>query len=61
MRNTKVKMGGSEKKVDRSTYNIPPIKSVIRKFLEISRYSRAKQWQRNVHKKCAAGANLFLY
>ena len=40
---TKVKMSGSEKKVDRTTYNISSIKSVTRKFLEVSRYRRAKQ------------------
>ena len=40
---TKVKMSGSEKKVDRTTYNISSIKSVTREFLEVSRYRRAKQ------------------
>ena len=38
----KVKMSGSEKK----------------KFLEVSRCGRAKEQQRNVHKKCAARAKL---
>ena len=56
---TKVKMSGSEKKVNRTTYNISSIKSVTRKFLEVSRYRRAKQRQRNVQKKCAARAKLF--
>ena len=60
MRNTKVQMDGSEKKSGQEHIQHFPIKRVIRKFLEISRYSRAKQWQRNVHKKCDAGANLFL-
>ena len=56
---TKVKMSGSEKKVNRTTYNISSIKRVTRKFLEVSRCSRAKQRQRNVQKKCAARAKLF--
>ena len=37
---TKVKMSGSEKKVDRNTYNISSIKRLTGKFLEVSRYSR---------------------
>ena len=62
MRNTgghqcKVKMSGSEKKVYEKTY-ISSIKRVTRKFLEVSRRSRAKQRQRNVQKKCAAHAKL---
>ena len=56
---TKVKMSGSEKKVNRTTYNISSIKRVTRKFLEVSRCRRAKQRQRNVQKKCAARAKLF--
>ena len=56
---TKVKMSGSEKKVNRTTYNISSIKSVTRKFLEVSRYRRAKQRQRNVQKSVLARANLF--
>ena len=55
----KVKMSSSEKKVNRNTYNISSIKHVTRKFLEVSRYIRAKQRQRNVHKGCAARAKLF--
>ena len=49
---TKVKMSGNEKKkkVNRNTYNISSIKRVTRKFLEVSRSSRAKQRQRNVQK-----------
>ena len=43
----KVKMSGSEKKVNENTYDI----SSIQKFLEVSRCSRAKQRQRNVQKK----------
>ena len=59
---TKVKMSGSEKKVNRTTYNISSIKSVTRKFLEVSRYRRAKQRQRNVQKKCACTCKVvFLY
>ena len=56
---TRVKMSGSEKKVNGTTYNISSIKRVTRKFLEVSRCSRAKQRQRNVQKKCAARAKLF--
>ena len=55
----KVKMSGSEKKVNENTYDIFSIKRVTMKFLEVSRYSRAKQRQRNVQKKCAARAKLF--
>ena len=48
---TKVKMSGSDKKVNnRTTYNISSIKRVTRKFLEVSRCRRAKQRQRNVQK-----------
>ena len=50
----KVKMSGSEKKVNEKTYDISSIKRVTKKFLEVSRCSRAKQRQRNVQKKCAA-------
>ena len=39
----KVKMSGSEKKVNETTYDISSIKSVTKKFLEVSRCSRAKQ------------------
>ena len=44
----------SEKKVNENTYEI----SSIKKFLEVSRCSRAKQRQRNVQKKCAARGKL---
>ena len=50
----KEKMSGSEKKVNKNMYDI----SSIKKFLEVSRCSRAKQWQRNVQKKCAARAKM---
>ena len=56
----KVKMSGSEKKVSENTYDIFPIKRVTKKFVEVSRCSRAKQRQRNVQKKCAARAKFFL-
>ena len=52
----KEKMSGSEKKVNENTYDI----SSMKRFLEVSRCSRAKQRQRNVQKKCAARANLLL-
>ena len=39
----KVKMSNSEKKVNKNTYDISSIKRVTRKFLEVSRCSRAKQ------------------
>ena len=47
----KVKMSGSEKKVNENTYDISSIKRVTKKFLEVSRCSRAKQRQRNVQKR----------
>ena len=46
----KVKMSGSEKKVNKNTYDVSSIKRVTRKFLEASRCSRAKQRERNVQK-----------
>ena len=58
---TKVKKSGSEKKVNRTTYNISFIKRVTRKFLEVSCCRRAKQRQRNVQKKCAARAKFFFF
>ena len=54
----KVKISGSAKKVNENTYDISSIKCVTKKFLEVSRCSRAKQRQRNVQKKCAARAKL---
>ena len=54
----KVKISGSEKKVNENTYDISSIKRVTKKFLEVSRCSRAKQRQRNVQEKCAARAKL---
>ena len=55
---TRVKMSDSEKRVNKNTSDIPSIKRVTRKFLEVSRCSRAKQRQRNVQKKCVARAKL---
>ena len=48
------------KKVNGNTYDISSIKRVTKKFLEVSRCSRAKQPQRNVQKQCAARAKLLL-
>ena len=56
---TRVKMSDSEKKVNKNSYDVFSIKRVTRKFLGVSRCSRAKQQQRNVQKKCAARAKLF--
>ena len=55
---TRVKMSDSEKRVNKNTSDIPSIKRVTRKFLDVLRNSRAKQRQRNVQKKCAARAKL---
>ena len=46
----KVKMSGSEKKVNENAYDISSIKRVTKKFLEVLRRSRAKQRQRNIQK-----------
>ena len=57
---SKMKMSGrGKKKVNRNTYKISSIKRVTRKYLEVSRCSRAQQRQRSVQKKCAARAKLF--
>ena len=54
-------MSGSENLGNENTYDISSVKGVTKKFLEVSRCSRAKQRQRNVQKKCAARAKfLFL-
>ena len=53
MRNASGHQGENErqrKKVNKNTYDISSIKRVTRKFLEVSRHSRAKQRQRNVQK-----------
>ena len=51
----KVKMSGSEKKVNENTFDISSNskKNVTKKFLEVSHCNRAKQRQRNVQKNCA--------
>ena len=41
-----------------NTYDIPSIKRVTKKLLEVLRCSRGKQRQRNVQKKCATLAKL---
>ena len=51
----KEKMSGSEKKSEREHVRHFLNK---KKFLEVSRCSRARQRQRNVQKKCAARAKL---
>ena len=52
-------MSGREKNVNENTYDISSINRVTtKKFLEVSRCSRAKQRQRNVQKMCAARAKL---
>ena len=52
-----MKMSGSEKKGDENTHDIPYMKRVTGKFLEVSRCSGAKRL-RNVQKKCAACVTL---
>ena len=47
----KEKMSGSEKKVNKNTYDIFSKKRVTKKFLEVSNCSHAKQRQRNIQKK----------
>ena len=47
--------------MNRTTYKISSIKRVTRKFPEVSRCRLAKQRQRNVQTKCAAGAKLFCF
>ena len=47
-----------KKKVTESSYDISSTERVTKKFLEVSRCSRAKQRQRNVQKKFAARAKL---
>ena len=56
----KVKMSGNEKQANGNTYDISSIKHVTKRFLKVSRCSRAKQRPRNVQKKCAARAKLLL-
>ena len=47
----KVKMSGSEKKVNENTYDISAIKRVTKKFLEVSRCSRRKTTAKKCTKK----------
>ena len=56
----KVKISGSEKKVNENAFDISSIKrEAIRSFWKFKVVSsRAKQRQRNVQKKCAARAKL---
>ena len=49
------------KKVNKKTCDISSIKRVTKTFLDVSRCSRAKQHQRNVHEKCAARAKLLFF
>ena len=51
----KVKMSGSEKKVNENTYDISSQKRVTKKFLEVSRRSRPKQRQRGVQNSVLYG------
>ena len=55
---TRVKMSDSEKRVNKNTSDIPTIKRITRKFLEVSRNSRAKQRQRNVNARAKFGVKL---
>ena len=65
MRNTSGHQDENEqqwkKKVNKKTYDISSVKRVTRKFLEVSRCSRAKQRQRNVQKKYPTCAKLLFY
>ena len=56
----KVKMSGSEKKeVNLNTNDISSIKRVTKTFLEVSRCSGAKQWQRMYKKSVLHGQSCF--
>ena len=46
----KLKMSGSEKRVNDKTYDISSIQRLTKTFLEVLRCGRAKQRQRNVKK-----------
>ena len=56
----KAKMSVSEKKVNQNTYDISSMKRVTKKFLKVSRCSRAKPRQRNVQKVCCTFKVAFL-
>ena len=47
-----------KKKVNENAYDVSSEKLITKKFLEVSRCSRAKQRQRNKKRKCAARAKL---
>ena len=49
------------KKVNKKTYDISSIKRVTKKFLEVSRYIRAKQRQRKVQKSVLQRTDLLLF
>ena len=56
----KVKMSGSEKTVNDNTYDIPSIKRVTKKFLEVSRCTCAKKTAKKCTKKvCFTGKVAF--
>ena len=58
---TKVKMSGSEKKRNRNTYNISPIKLVTGKFLAEFNVVVVQNNGKKCMKKRAARAKLFLF
>ena len=55
----KVKMSGSEKKVNENTYDISSIKRVTKTFLEVSRCSRAKTTAKKCAKKVCCTCSCF--
>ena len=57
---TKVIMRGSEKKVNRNTYNTSSIKRETRKYREVSCCSRGQQRLRNVQKSVLHVQSCFL-
>ena len=57
----KVKMSGSEKIVNKNTYDIYSKKRVTKTFQAVLRCNRAKRRQGNVQKKCAARAKLLSF
>ena len=60
---SKVKISGSEKeKVNRNTNQdfSPTIKRATKMFLDVSRCSRANQWQRNIQKSVLHLQSCFL-
>ena len=57
----KVKMSGSEKKVNENTYEISSKKRVTKKFLEVSRRSCAKQRPKKCKKSIPAARAKLLF